>query len=156
VSRRIVPVGPAHLAALTALFERIAADAEAKHFHPHPFTATEAKFRADYTGPDVYALMLQGDKAVGYGMLRGWENNFAVPSLGIYVVEERRGSGAARALMDYLHRAAAERSATQVRLKVHPENQRARRLYLRLGYRFADTLEDGELVGLLELPPGRG
>ena len=152
MSPQVVPVGPGHLAALTSLFERIGADPEAKYFHPHPFTAAQAKVTTAYAGPDVYALMLLASEAIGYGFLRGWEEHHSVPSLGIYVAADRRGSGAARVLMEYLHLAASLRGAARVRLKVHPENIRARRLYARLGYRFAVTPENGEFVGFLELP----
>jgi len=152
VSPVIVPVGPDHFDRLRALFDRISDDFEARYFHPHPFTAAEAKIRSTYAGRDIYVLMLKHETAIGYGFLRGWDANYAIPSLGIYVVAEQRGTGAARTLMDYLHAAAARRGASRVRLKVHPDNGPARRLYERLGYRFRPALEDGELVGFLDLP----
>ncbi len=148
---QIVPIGPTHLAALKELFEHIAADPAAVHFHPHPFTAAEAALRAAYAGPDIYVLMQHVHQPIGYGFLRGWEQNYAVPSLGIYVVGDHRGRGPANALMDYLHRAASLRGAARVRLKVHHENVRARRLYERLGYRFGPALENDEFVGFLDL-----
>src|SRR5205085_6446507 len=101
---------------------------EAKYFHPHPFTAREATVRAAYTGPDIYVLMLLAGKPIGYGLLRGWEQHYAIPSLGIYVAADHRGTGAAVVLMEHLHRTASLRGATKVRLKVHPENISARRL----------------------------
>ena len=148
---QIVRIGPGHLAALIQLFERISADPEAKFFHPHPFTAAEAAVRAAYAGPDIYVLMLQLDTPIGYGFLRGWGQQYAVPGLGIYVVADYRGRGAAGVLTAHLHRAATLRGATRVRLKVHPEISRARRLYDRLGYRFSSVLENSEFVGFLDL-----
>jgi RimJ/RimL family protein N-acetyltransferase len=152
VSLSIVPIQPSHLNVLTSLFERISLDPEARYFHPHPFTAAQALARSEYAGRDVYALMLLGSEAVGYGFLRGWEDNYTIPSLGIYIVEDLRGSTAAKVLMEYLHLTAGLRGARSVRLKVHPGNMRARRLYERLGYHFSAEMDDGEFIGTLDLP----
>ena len=46
--------------------------------------------------------------------------------------------------------AAKLRGSSQIRLNVYPENIPARRLYERLGYRFAQT-EGAQLVGLVDL-----
>jgi len=135
---------------LAALFARIRLDASSIHFHPHPFTDDEAKARAAYRGSDFYALMLWGKDVIGYGFLRGWDEGYETPSLGIYVVDAHRGSGAAKALMDYLHRAAKLRGARCVRIRVHPDNARALRFYRKLGYRFLSELENDQLVGLCE------
>jgi GNAT superfamily N-acetyltransferase len=156
VIQQIVPTGPKHLAALIQLFEHIGADPEAKYFHPHPFTAAEAVARAAYAGPDIYVLMLLAGKPIGYGFLRGWDEHYAVPSLGVYVVEDHRGRGAASILMNYLHRVASLRGATRVRLKVHYANIRARRLYERLGYSFSSVLENNEFVGFVDLASAPG
>lgn len=147
---RIAPVGAGDAALLAGLFARIQADPAAARFHPHPFTADEAAKRAAYRGLDLYAVMAIGDEPVGYGLLRGWDDGYAVPSLGICIVEEHRGSGAGRALMEYLHLAAKLRGAPAIRLKVYQDNERARRLYEALGYRFASEPEHGQLVGRLE------
>jgi len=151
----IVPIGPSHLDPLAFLFNRISEDTSAAHFHPHPFTRAEAKLRANYAGLDYYALMLLGDKAIGYGFLRGWDERHAIPSLGIYIEKDFRGSGAARVLMEFLHLMASIRGASRVRLKVHPDNIHARHLYDRLGYYFSETLENGEFIGFIDLPDAR-
>lgn len=150
MSLRLAEVTAQDGPALTALFTRIAADPTATRFHPHPFTPEMAERRAEYSGGDVYALLHHGADALAYGLLRGWEEGYAVPSLGIYVAETLRGTGAARLMMNYLHLAARLRGAPAVRLKVYPDNQAARRLYESLGYRFADGLEKDQLVGRLE------
>jgi RimJ/RimL family protein N-acetyltransferase len=149
---RIVPIDPTHLDPLAFLFNRISKDASAVHFHPHPFNWAEANLRANYAGRDYYALMMLDNKAIGYGFLRGWDDKYAIPSLGIYIDKPFRGSGAAKVLMEFLHLIATLRGASRVRLRVHPDNVRARRLYDLLGYRFSETLEDGEFIGFLDLP----
>ena len=96
--------------------------------------------------------MLQADVLVGYGMLRGWNEGFRVPSLGIYVAPRMRGTGAARFLMEHMHESAKRAGARKIRLKVHIENVAARRLYLSIGYRFDGPAQaDGQMVGFFDL-----
>lgn len=151
MSLHVGTIGSADEALLKELFGRISSDPAAASFHPHPFTPEEAYRRATYTGRDIYAVMSFEGQAIGYGMLRGWDEGYAVPSLGIYVVTDYRGSGAARLLMDYLHLTAKLKGAQAVRLKVYPDNERAFRLYKSLGYQFQDHAEKGQLVGLRAL-----
>lgn len=126
---------------------------ETGFFNPHPFTAEAVDRIADGTGRDLYYVVTDAGRVLGYGMLRGWDEGYEVPSLGISVHPSARGTGLARALMAFLHAAARARGAARVRLRVHCENLRARRLYESLGYQFA-AQEGDNLVGVLEL--GRG
>ncbi len=143
----------ADLKALAALFERIAADPAARQFHPHPFTLEHAARIAGYQGRDVYLGRFAGDEIVGYGMLRGWDEGFEVPSLGIYLQASIRGRHVAGDLMHALHRAAADNGAGQVRLKVYADHQVAVALYRKLGYVFTAE-EGGQMVGFLTVAPG--
>ena len=92
------------------------------------------------------------DRFQAYGMLRGWDEGFSVPSLGIYVAQELRGSGAARLMMEHLHVTARLSGAKRIRLKVYPDNLPAYKLYVSLGYQFPDPPGDeDQLVGILEV-----
>ena len=138
--------------ALATLFQGIAADPAARHFHPHPFTAPQAARIAGHQGRDVYLGLFEGDAIVGYGMLRGWDEGYAVPSLGLYLHPAARGRRLAQSLMLALHREAARQGAERIRLKVYADNVAAIRLYRRLGYVFTDE-EAGQRVGYLALAP---
>jgi GNAT superfamily N-acetyltransferase len=151
MSLRISQITTEHVEALSALFKRIASDPEAKFFHPHPFTLAEAKKRAAYDGSDFYALMLMGDEGIAYGFLRGWEEQYDVPSLGIFVIDAYRGRGAGKTLMGHLHLQARFRGAASVRLRVYPDNIQARTFYEKLGYRFSSEMAGGQLVGVFDL-----
>lgn len=141
---------PGLAAALGSFLRELAAGGDEEQFHPHPLDDAAAREVCDYAGADVYLVGLDGDDVVAYGMLRGWDAGFAVPSLGIAVRASARGRGIGRALMDRLHEEAAARGAARVRLRTHPDNVAALRLYRSLGYGF-DGEEEGQLVGILEL-----
>jgi ribosomal-protein-alanine N-acetyltransferase len=147
-----VRVDPSQEARLAALFREIRASNDHLHFHPHAFDDQTARWIANYDGHDLYVLAREPreNRFVGYGMLRGWDAGFNVPSLGILIVEGARGKGFGKELMLYLHSAARARHCSKVRLKVYPNNAAAVQLYKDLGYVFCDE-EDGQLVGVVEL-----
>lgn len=145
---------PRHAAGLAALFERFAADPATAAFHPHPMTARWAARVCAGDGADLYAAVWRADapgELLGYGMLRGWDEGYEIPSLGIAIEPAQRGQGLGLTMMAYLHAQAVARGAPRIRLKVYPDNAGAVRLYEGLGYRFGDALEAGQLVGILEL-----
>ena len=149
--RRIEP--DAELA-LRALFAELADDGVAEHFHPHPLDAAAAKQISGYSGPDLYYIMLSSGRGLGYGILRGWEAGFAVPSVGIALAPAARGQGLGRLMMHFLHAAARLRGADIVRLKVDTDNIRAYRLYEDLGYAF-EPFDERQLLGKLYLREDR-
>lgn len=121
------------------------------HFHPHPLDGEAARRIASYNGRDLYYVLLQGSRVLGYGMLRGWDEGYTIPSLGIAIHPVSRGMGYGKLVMEFLHAAARSRGATRIRLKVHPENQVAVRLYTQLGYIYQPEMENNQLVGYLDL-----
>jgi len=135
---------------LARFFEAIQASGDDRLFHPHPFSAEEAQRRASYQGADLYYVLLQGEQVLGYGMLRGWDEGYAIPSLGIIIDRAARGAGLGLLLMQFLHAAARLRGAGKIRLKVYPDNTAAVALYRRLGYRFEGE-EAGQWVGYFDL-----
>jgi ribosomal protein S18 acetylase RimI-like enzyme len=148
---RVVRADPTLAPAVAGLFERLHAEGVEDWFHPHPLTAAEAEHLCAAPGRDVYLIALRGTRAVGYGLLRGWNEGFDVPSLGVVVDSDVRGQGVGRLLMDSLHDAARSQGAERIRLKVYPQNVKALRLYRDLGYVFQVQPEHGQLVGFLDL-----
>ena len=117
---------------------------------PHPFTVDEAWGTANHAGHDVNALLVEDGRPIAYGMLRGWDEGYGVPSLGIAIRTGAQGRGLGRVMMEHLHAEAGRRGATAVRLRVHTDNVRARRLYESMGYAYEGE-ERGELVMLVAL-----
>lgn len=143
-------LGPEWENALVEFFRALVRSGGDREFHPHPLTADEAARRCSYAGRDLYYVLVDGGQVLGYGMLRGWDEGYDVPSLGIALHPSERGRGLGKAFMHFLHAAAKRRGAVRVRLRVYPHNTRAVRLYQQLGYRF-DSEEGGQLVGFLQL-----
>jgi [ribosomal protein S18]-alanine N-acetyltransferase len=142
---------PALESPLAAFFRHLHEGGEDRRFHPHPFTDEAARERCVYSGRDVYVAAWDGARVLGYGMLRGWDEGYAIPSLGIAVHAEARGIGLGRAVMLYLHAEARRREAPRIRLKVYPDNRNAVSLYRSLGYEYLPELEKGQLVGYKDL-----
>jgi len=148
----IIVLRPDHVTLLAELFARISADPLSGRFHPHPFSGAEADRICNHQGHDRYLALRANDRFLAYGMLRGWDEGFSVPSLGIYVAPELRGSGASRLITEHLHLPARLSCAMRIPVRVYSENVSAYNFYLSLGYRFSDPVgEAGQLVGFLEL-----
>jgi lipopolysaccharide/colanic/teichoic acid biosynthesis glycosyltransferase/ribosomal protein S18 acetylase RimI-like enzyme len=137
-------VGPGDAPVLLDLLEGI----DRAFFRPHPFTLAEAERIASHTGRDVYGMLMDGDRAVAYGLLRGLDEGYATPAVGVAVRSDMQGRGLARATMIALQAEGRARGAEGVRLRVHADNARARRLYESLGYAYRGE-ERGELVMVL-------
>jgi ribosomal-protein-alanine N-acetyltransferase len=135
---------------LAQLFERFRQTATEEYFHPHPLTAEEALKRVQYQGKDLYYVLTDGITLLGYGMLRGWDEGYETPSVGLALDSSVRGHGYGRMFMQFLHAAARRRGAGRIRLKVHRDNSQAIALYTSLGYRFGHE-EGDQRVGYLEL-----
>jgi ribosomal protein S18 acetylase RimI-like enzyme len=142
---------PPREGALAEFFAALVAAGDHRTFHPHPFTPAAAAERVRYLGKDVYCLAVLGERILGYGMLRGWDEGYDIPSLGIAIHPDARGVGLGRAMMAYLHFEARHRRAPKIRLKVYPDNTTAVELYRSLGYVFAPVLDQGQLVGFKNL-----
>jgi ribosomal protein S18 acetylase RimI-like enzyme len=146
-------LNPALADALGDFFEAIAASEDDSLFHPHPLTRSAALELCHYDGSDLYFAAICNGRVLGYGLLRGWDEGYAIPSLGIALAHDARGTGLARAFMLFLHAATRQRGARLIRLTVYRRNTRAVALYKSLGYRF-EPKNESEDIGLLELGTG--
>jgi ribosomal-protein-alanine N-acetyltransferase len=136
--------------ALLAFLNDLSEAHETEYFYPHPFTEDALEGIIRTAGKDLYYVLCEGNSVVGYGMLRGWDEGYEIPSLGIAIHPAARNAGLGKALMHFLHGAARRRGASKVRLRVKAQNTRAMKLYQDLGYVFGPE-EQGFLVGFLQL-----
>jgi ribosomal protein S18 acetylase RimI-like enzyme len=117
-------------------------------FHPHPFSSEAIQPLVQ--SRDEYWLLVKDEAVLGYGMLRGWEEGYAIPSLGIAVAARHRGHGHGERIMHFLHLRAYNRGAARIRLTVDAENQAACGLYRKFGYRpAADELAGAWFIDIV-------
>lgn len=144
-----------HQTQLEELFVELSGDAAScSLFHPHPFTKEQAFIIAQYSGRDYYAGLFWKGKMAGYGMLRGWDEGFSIPSLGIVVVSAMRGRRLSVLLMEYLHAVARLEGASQIMLRVYKNNTHAVNLYRSMGYKLTE-LNECEWRGFVDVGPAR-
>jgi ribosomal-protein-alanine N-acetyltransferase len=148
--KKVTRLEPKDSQALIELFREIEKDALSINFHPHPFTRSHAIKIANNYNKDFYLGLFNDNKMLGYGMLRGWNEGFKIPALGIYIRSAYRGTGLSTFFMNEIHRFAREQSALKVMLKVYPENTAALMLYKKMGYEFNQKI-DNQIVGYLSL-----
>ncbi len=147
---QIEEVAPRHIKALAKFFAGIIANKDDATFHPHPLTEDQAAKICRAQGLDQYFIALSDGEAVAYGMLRGWEEGFAEPSLGVAIHPSHQGKGLGRRMTSCLIDAARHRGATSVRLSVYSDNAAAVRLYAKLGFELT-LVSEGKLLGRLDL-----
>lgn len=141
-----------HLSMLKDFFLALTQHHTHTYFHPHPFDEATARAITHYQGKDFYSALIHQNTITGYGMLRGYDEGYKIPSLGIAIHPDYQGQGLGHLLMCHLHDTARLLGSTQIRLKVYPENQSALTLYQKLGYQFTSQ-EGSQLIGILNLPP---
>lgn len=122
-------------------------------FHPHPLDPATIFALCGDPQQDYYCGLFEGPKLVGYGMLRGWNEGFAVPSLGVAVGQTHRHLGCAQQLVNHLHDVARERGAKSLRLTVYRTNPRAVNFFKNFGYVLSPWEKD-RLLGSLSLSRG--
>jgi [ribosomal protein S18]-alanine N-acetyltransferase len=125
---------PKHLGELYYVWCEIINTGADEFFKPHPFSLRDAVRVCNNRGKDLYIAAFVNAEIAAYGMLRGWDAGYSIPSIGIYVCRKFQGKGFGRWFMGELHRLASERGAEKIRLTVLKNNQKAISLYKKLGY----------------------
>jgi ribosomal protein S18 acetylase RimI-like enzyme len=143
-------ISPSWAEKLAQFFSVLVVNKDDLYFHPHPLTYEMAKKIAIYEGDDLYFLQIKDNEITGYAILRGWDEGFTIPSLGIAMHPNFRNQGLGTDFMEFLHNQARAKGAAKVKLKVYPSNAGALQLYESLGYSFSDE-ENGQLIGYYEL-----
>ena len=151
---QVEELAPRHLEALSRLFTDIAASGDEAVFHPHPLTEEEAGRLCRSQGLDQYFVAMSAGEAVAYGMLRGWEEGFTEPSLGLAVHPLRHRQGLGRLMGAFLIDVARQRGADSLRLSVYANNDSALGLYKSLGF-FLTPVAGGKLLGRLQFSTSR-
>lgn len=151
-SLEMVRLEPRWTGALREFFQDLQGNGDDIFFSPHPSDEKSLRQIASSNGRDLYYLLVEEEKILGYGLLRGWDEGFQVPSLGVAIHPSVRGAGIGKMFMSFLHDLARRRGASRVRLRVHMKNEAAICLYTSFGYVFEEDNNQAELlVGYLNL-----
>ena len=143
-------LAPRHEAGLADLFRALRESGDDGLFYPHALTNEVAGRLCRYAGLDQYFVATLEGRIIGYGMLRGWDEGYSVPSLGVAVHPDHRQKGVAESLMRGLIRQARNRSAPHLRMTVADDRARFIRFCARYGFVFSQ-LSPGRLLGMLDL-----
>lgn len=154
LSIEIVRLRQEHLKRLVSFFRQIDSPEYTNDFSPHPFDEDYARFVCHYEGKDAYyAVLLDEEEIIAYCMMRGWDEGYEIPSLGLCVLKKYQGFGLGRAIMSFLEASSRLRGCSKVMLKVKKDNVAARNLYAGLGYVFREHREDF-LAGFKDISKG--
>jgi ribosomal protein S18 acetylase RimI-like enzyme len=145
----IRPATPADLPALARLGALLARQHHGydprRYFFPEPVEEEYLPFyQAQLARPDAALLVAEvGGRVVGFAFVRLEPAEFLslIPASGwihdLFVAESARGAGVGRLLLDRAVLELRRLGAAGVMLSVAPQNEAARRLFLRCGFRFA-------------------
>ncbi|MBF6025874.1 GNAT family N-acetyltransferase [Lysobacter niastensis] len=137
---------PGREAALARFFTDLAAAGDDAYFHPHAGDVATLRVIAEQAGLDLYVVFVEGEAVRAYGLLRGWNEGYAIPSLGIAVHPDARACGLGSLMMEYLETMARHRGAPAIRLRVHQDNARAIAMYKRRGYALTPENDGARLL----------
>lgn len=147
-SIELVRLTPGWQVGLTLFLQELRECGDDIFFSPHPTDEESIARIAHQRGRDLYYLVVEDQKVLGYGFLRGWDEGYKIPGLGIAIHPSARNLGLGKVFMNFLHHLALRRGANKVRLRVHRENIKAIGLYKNLNYVFtADAEQADYLVG---------
>lgn len=151
-SMELVRLAPRWQDGLTLFLAELKECGDELFFSPHPVDEISIGRVAGLNGKDLYYLLVEGEKVLGYGLLRGWDEGYSIPSLGVAIHPAVRGAGLGKLFMNFLHAMALQRGARKVRLRVNKNNSNAQSLYMSLGYVFeTDANQAGYLIGFKNL-----
>jgi ribosomal protein S18 acetylase RimI-like enzyme len=137
--------------ALARFFQENDREEITRHFHPFPLSAEMATRICRETRRDLYFASFEGETITAMGMLRGWDEGYAVPSFGVVVDHRRHGQGLGSRIIAHALELARARGAERVRLTVDGSRENVVALYERHGFRRTEELPGGRLVMMAEL-----
>jgi len=121
--------------ALARFFEENNRPEITRHFHPFLLNSQMAYQIACTNHLDRYYIAVANGQIVGLCMLRGWDEDFDIPSFGIFVDYRYHGLGLGRQMTKFVIAEARRLGCHSIRLSVYASNTRALRLYTLLGFR---------------------
>jgi RimJ/RimL family protein N-acetyltransferase len=151
---QITPLRPADGGALARMLS-VAQPGYIRHFHPFSFDEASIAQQLTQAKKDQYWGICWQDALIGFFMLRGFDEGYARPAFGVFIDEAFANKGLGSLALQYSLSWCKLNGVEKIMLKVHPENQYARRAYEQAGFVFCETCpQSGQLLmeKVLRLP----
>jgi ribosomal protein S18 acetylase RimI-like enzyme len=103
-------------------------------FKPHEFNNETIRDILISKNHDMYYVVTLHDNVIAYGVLRGMDEGYSIPSLGIAIDKNYQGLGIGRLFMGFLEMSCKLKGYKSIRLRVIKENLKAIKFYKDLGY----------------------
>ena len=134
----IVRPNPSHAPIMKTFFSAINVKDITRHFSPHEFTTEYAEYICNYNGLDEYYILIFDDLVIGYGMLRGWDEGYTIPSLGLCMLPGYNGKGLCHNLIIHMMSVAKMRGCDEVMMKVDKDNLSSIILCHKVGFHYSE------------------
>lgn len=135
-------LAPGDTAALQRFHESLS-DESRSTFTPHAYDSETIGLYIErsQSGKDlIYILVTKNEEIIGYFFL--WEFRTPVPLLGIGLTDAYQGEGLGEPMMTILIDAARKAGRDGIELTTMPHNERAFRLYLKMGFQYLGDVEN--------------
>lgn len=129
----IRPLSPPDAAAISAFFQSQSPE-YARFFYAFGSDEKTISEILSAARKDVYAGVFWQEKLVSFFMLRGWDEGFEYPSLGVFVDEEHRGKRLLPLMLESAKVICKLSGVNKLIAKSHPDNAGLKNL-LQLGLR---------------------
>ena len=105
-----------------------------KHFIPFEFDQVTITSVLKNSIKDKFFGLFVNNKLVGFYMLRGFDQGYAVPSYGVYISHKFSGLGLAKLTLHHALSICRINKIEELMLKVHPDNIFAKKMYEDFGF----------------------
>jgi [ribosomal protein S18]-alanine N-acetyltransferase len=119
-------------------------------FNPHKFDEESIRKIIKSKKKDEYFVVIKNSQIISYLMLRGWDDGYDIPSLGIIIDKKYRGNGLSKLFMNYLECVSRLNGAKEIRLTVYKNNDKAVKLYEKMGYKL-ENFNENSYIGIKTL-----
>lgn len=121
-----------------------------EYFKPHEFDYATIRDILVNKKRDKYYIVVFQDNIIAYGVLRGMDEGYSIPSLGIGIDKDYQRTGLGRLFMGFLEMSCKLCGYKNLRLRVLKENTNAIKFYKDLGYDLS-FYDEKHLIGIKKL-----
>jgi RimJ/RimL family protein N-acetyltransferase len=149
VSIRITELSLQHIDDLVTLYAETRG-VYSQYFTPFSFDRSTLRNLVESRQRDCYFVVLLDERIAGFYMLRGFDQGYIRPTYGVWIAERHSGRGLALATLNHAVSVCQDLACSEIMLRVHRDNRRARGIYEQFGFRECVS-DDGDGNAVLNL-----